>query len=128
MKYETAIATEKAEGFDRTVAEDAIDAYMTSKLGGSFAFFESANPGVLAMERPDYNDSERIDWDELAARLKEATGVKVACVAQCEWSFDDRCDEEAVFIAFDIPSLPEDYADDSRDLLTAEDDPAPTLG
>lgn len=127
MDHDKLTGIEKAEGFDRTVAEDTIDAYMTAKLGGGFAFFESSNPGVLAMERPDWSDSQKIDWDELAGKLKEATGVEVACVAKCEWSFDDRCDEEAVFISFQIPSLPEDYAGDYRDMLSHGEDPSLTI-
>lgn len=108
MNHDQCKAVEAAEAFDRDVAEDAVN----EALEG-VEIFPSRVPGVVAFERV-----EDCDWDELAARLAEAVGHPVACIATADWNFDDRHDEEAVFVAFAIPSLPADYAEDHRNLMT----------
>lgn len=109
-RYAAAVAAELAEGFDRNVAEAALQDFMTAKLGGGVVMFESAATGVIAMERLGWIDKQKIDWDELTAVLQKATGVEVAQIDDCDWSFDDRCDEEATYFAFAIPSLEAGYA------------------
>lgn len=108
MNYDQCKAAEAAEGFDRDLAEDAVG----EALEG-VEIFPSRVPGVVAFERV-----EARDWNELAACLSEAVGHPVACIATADWNFDDSNDEEAVFVAFAIPSLPADYADDLRNLMT----------
>lgn len=102
---------EEAVGFDRSLAEEAIDKAVAKRLGSAFgyAFFDSANPGVLAMERPDFADSRKLDWQEIAQEAADATGFGVLAVDTVDWSFDDRCDEEALMIVFDTPATPDDY-------------------
>jgi hypothetical protein len=108
MNYDQCRTVEAAEAFDRDMAEDAVN----EALGG-VAIFPSRVPGVVAFER-----IEDRDWDELATRLAEAVGHPVACIATADWNFDESNDEEAVFVAFAIPSLPGDYAEDHRNLMT----------
>ena len=117
MNYDEMIAQEKAEGFDRSVAEDVIDRYFETKIGGVMPIFESNEPGVIAFERLSWVDGDKVSFDHLASLLKEATGTEVVCVASCDWSFDDRADEEATFFAFDIPSLDTEYRNDPRNEL-----------
>jgi len=123
--YEKAVATEMAEGFDRSKAEDALQEFLCARLHGGAAMFESNTVGVIAMERLDWRDEQKIDWDELSAALEKATGVSVACIDDTDWSFDDRCDEEATYFAFAIPSLDRGYADDYRHNKVSAVSPAP---
>lgn len=101
---------ETAEGFDRSVVEDIVQAYFERTIGGPLAMFESSNPGVIAFERPTGTDASKTDWDELAADIVRGTGIGVDLIANADWTFDDRPDEEAVYIACRIPSLPFDYS------------------
>lgn len=109
--YEKMIQTELAEGFDRALAENIIQDFMTEKLKGGVETFESSATGVIAIERLSYIDTDKFDWDDLTERLEEKLGIGVAAIEDCDWSFDDRCDEEATYIAFRIPSLAKGYAD-----------------
>jgi len=113
-KYDDAIKLELAEGFDRGAAEDALQEYLCARLHGGAPMFESRVAGVIAMERLGWDDEQKIDWDDLSAALEKATGVAVACIDDCDWSFDDQCDEEATYFAFAIPSLDAGYAAESR--------------
>lgn len=108
MTYDQCDAIEAGENFDRTVAEDAV----REALGG-VEIFESTVPGVVAFERV-----EAPDWDAFAADLASKVGHTVACIASTDWSFEDRNDEEGFFVAFAIPSVAADYADDGRNLMT----------
>lgn len=112
-KFEAAIVTETAEGFDRGKAEIALQDYLIAKIGGGASMFESREPGVIAMERLGWQDEDRIDWEELAFTLENEIGTPVACIDDADWSFDDRPDEEATYIAFAIPSLNPEYADEA---------------
>lgn len=109
-KYAETVAIELAEGFDRSVAEGALQDFMTAKLGGGVVIFESAAAGVIAMERLGWDDEKKVDWDEVSEALEKATGISVVEVDSCDWSFDDQCDEEATYLAFGIPSLEKGYA------------------
>lgn len=122
MKHDEMIAQELAEGFDRDKAEDALQKYMEAKLGGGIATYESRVAGVIAMERLNLFVDDQIDWDAFAEVLKAEVGVPVACIANCDWTFDDQCDEEATYIAFDILSLDDSYRDENRSLLSLKDD------
>lgn len=114
-------ATEKPVTFDRERIELAVESYVASKLeNGGVSVFESRTPGVVAMERLDHYDAPKVDWDEFAAAIEAETGLKVVCVAHCEWQFDDQCDEEATLIAFDVPELDAEYRDYYRNELTPE--------
>lgn len=115
---DSVIGREISEGLDRTKAEDALIDFMTDKIGGAVEIFESNTVGVIAFERLSYIDEDKIDYDELSDALRDATGVPVACIANCDWTFDDRSDEEATLIAFRIPSLDEGYKDDPRNMLS----------
>ena len=130
MTYEECAAIEKAEGFDRTAVEDAIAEAVNAAIGQQPAAFESRNPGVVAVERVHCFGDDRLDWQRVMTEVARKTGAAAVCVAHCDWQQDDDADEEAVLIAFDIPSLPEDYRDDHRnqifpvdleDLPSAED-------
>lgn len=101
---------ETAEGFDRSTVEDIIQAYLERTIGGPLEMFESSNPGVIAFERPTGIDASKMDWDELAADIVRGTGIGVDLIANADWTFDDRPDEEAVYISCRIPSLPFDYS------------------
>jgi hypothetical protein len=102
--------------------EDAVLAAIEKRIGGAVEMFDSDNLGVVAFERLSGSDAGKIDWQELAAALARDTGVGVTCVVHTHWAFDDRCDEEATFIAFDLPSVPADYRDDKyRNLISAVD-------
>lgn len=108
-------ALEKSEGFHRFAAECAAEEY----VGGGLSIFESRTPGVIAVERLSSRTSRAVDYDDLARVVSDMAGAEVICIADCEWSFDDSCDEEATLIAFDIPSVPEDYRSDYRNMLSA---------
>lgn len=111
-------AIEKAAGFDRTIAEDAIQKAMMRAMSESPASFESVNPGVLAFERvtPSGRNSN-YSWQEIASAVSIETGFGILVVANCDWSFDDQPDEEAVYWAFDIPGLPDDYRTSFRNMI-----------
>lgn len=115
MTYDQCDAIEAAEGFDRTAAEDAV----REALDG-IEIFDSNIPGVVAFERVD-----GMDWNAIAATLAEKVGHGVACIATADWSFDDRHDEKSVFVAFEIPSLPADYADPHRNMVETQSVPSP---
>ena len=93
-------------------AREAIDAGLVSGplKSGSAKPFECRVPGVIAFERMETTGRDDLDWPACAQAVADATGLVVLAVAHCDWSFDDRCDEEATFIAFDVPGVPEDYA------------------
>jgi hypothetical protein len=119
---------EKTTTFDRAKIEDAVESYVASKLeNGGVPMFPSRTHGVVAMERLDQYDAPKVDWDEFAAAMEAETGLKVVCVAHCEWQFDDQCDEPATLIAFDTPDLDPEYRDYYRNELTGEV-PAPAPG
>lgn len=114
MNQDRCNALEAAEAFDRSLAEDAV----SGALGG-VEIFDSRVPGVVAFERVEVRD-----WNAFASDLAAKVGHPVACIASADWSFDDRHDEEAVFVAFAIPSLPADYADAARNLATPRSGPS----
>ncbi|MGY3581942.1 hypothetical protein ACVIGB_001135 [Bradyrhizobium sp. USDA 4341] len=101
--------------------EDAVSAAIEKRIGSPVEIYESANLGVVAFARlTDYGG--KLEWQELAAALARDTGVGVTCVANTDWTFDDRCDEAATFIAFDLPSVPENYRDHKyRNMIEAVD-------
>jgi hypothetical protein len=112
----------QAADMEQSNFEDAVMAAIEKRIGGTVEMFESANLGVVAFERLSDSEARKVDWQELAAALARDTGVGVTCVVHTHWSFDDRCDEEATFISFDLPGVPEDYRDDKyRNLITAVD-------
>ncbi len=117
---------ELVNGMDQSNLEDAVLAAIEKRIGAPVAVFESANYGVVAIERLTGRDADRVDWDEVAAELARTTGVGVTCVANCDWTFDDRPDEEATYVAFACPGVEAaGYAhDEYRDLLSDDYDPA----
>lgn len=118
-KYEEARKIEISEGFDASLAEAALQAYMEKRLGGfGIETFESAAPGVIAFERLGWSDENKIDFDELEQELEKATGLEVVAIVDCEWSFDDKPDEKATYVSFNIPSLEESYKDTNRMLYS----------
>lgn len=111
---------EKAAGFDRTLAEDAIQKALMRAVSESPVSFEASSPGILAFERV-YPSKGGIPWQEIASAVSIETGHGVLVVANCDWTFDDQPDEEAVLWAFDIPGLPVDYRTDRRNLIDPVD-------
>jgi hypothetical protein len=99
---------EKQEGFDRAAVEAVVESFFERKTGDTPAILDSAQPGVIAIERPDVL-GKPFHWDELAAEIARETGSRVECIANCEWTRDDGPDEEAVYIACTIPSLNPGY-------------------
>lgn len=110
-----------ATGFDSNQVAMEIEDFFTEKLGATYRVFESRVPGVEAFEKPMPMDCDKISFEELAARLKKATGIDVLVIASCDWTFDDAPDEEAMFIAFDVPELPEDYRSDCRNWIDRDE-------
>jgi hypothetical protein len=108
--------------------EDAVAAALLKRIGWEIDVYESANLGVVAVARLEGSDRGKVDWQEVAAELARETGVGVTCIANCDWSFDDRPDEEATFIAFACPGVPDGYRDDAyRNQIRAVDpDTAPS--
>lgn len=109
---------------DRANAELAIEEYIVSKLGMPLEIFLSKTPGVIAMERPSYIDEDKIDFEELAAFVSAKVGVDVVAIDHCDWSFDDDCDQEAIYIAFDVPELEPEYREENSNLIK-RDQPTP---
>lgn len=104
-------------GFNRSIAEDAVQEYIEVKLGWPLEMFESKTPGVIAIERPSYIDEDKIDFEELAEFVSAKVGIDVVAIEHCDWTFDDGCDEEAIYIAFDIPELEPDYRNSNCNLV-----------
>jgi hypothetical protein len=125
-KYERTASVEASEGFVREDVEAAVAAALAdSPLGGGQEVFESANPGVVALERLCGPEGYR-HLQALAEDITSRTGLSVLCIANCDWSFDDECDDEATFISFDVPSLPDSYRTDYRNkIVPTEVAPAP---
>ncbi|AOG03427.1 hypothetical protein [Bosea sp. RAC05] len=105
--------------FDPTLAEDALQQVMEKMFGGGIEIFESTTPGVIAFERIWLRDApgSTPTWQEVASAIAIKTGYDVLAIAHCDWTFDDRPDEEAILMAFDIPELPEDYRSESRNMI-----------
>lgn len=103
---------EKKENFDRSLAEEAMDRFFTDKIGGPMGTLVSDVPGVIAMPRLSGYDTDKVDWNEFACRVARETGYTILAVANCDWEQEDDCDEEATYVSFQIPSLPENYRDD----------------
>lgn len=73
--------------------------------------------GVIAFERPGFDDTKKFRWDELGAVVARKLGSSGAwCIAHADWETDTH-DEEAVYIAFDVPGVPEDYLDSYRNMI-----------
>lgn len=109
---------EERDGFDRTLVEDAVNKYLTEKIGGPYNFLESTAPGVLAIERIDGYDADKIDWNELACFVARSTGYTMLAAANCDWQTSDGPDEEATWMSFDIPGVDPDYKSEPyRDLI-----------
>jgi hypothetical protein len=103
--------------FDPDLAEDAAQAFFNEVIGGAVQIFESRQTGVIAFARLGLWDARNVDWRKLGEWLTAATGHRVVCVADCDWQFDDRCDEAATFVSFDVPGLDPDYRADYRNLV-----------
>lgn len=115
-------AKRPAGGMTQGELEQAVCAAIEKRLGSPVEIFDSVHHGVVAFERLGDWEADRIDWQEVAAELARETGIGVTCVVDCDWSFDDRCDEEATFVSFALPSVPEDYRDDEfRNQIRAVD-------
>jgi hypothetical protein len=113
METETMPQTSKSADLDQTNFEDVVSAAIARRLGGMPPdIYESNTLGVVAIGRLEGQDSARVDWQEVAAELARETGVGVVCIANCDWTFDDRHDEEATFISFDLPSVTGSYRND----------------
>lgn len=109
---------EERDGFDRTLAEDAINQYLTEKIGGPQGFLDSSAPGVLAMYRISSYDDGKFSWNELACQVARETGYTMLAAANCDWETDDGPDEEATWLSFDIPGVDPGYKDAPyRDLI-----------
>lgn len=114
--------TEKPE-FDSSLAEDAVAEFLNERLypghgftGMPFSSLDSDVTGVIAFERPGSDDTKKFRWDELAAVVARKLGIGVLCIAHADWETDTH-DEEAVYIAFDVPGVPEDYLDSYRNMI-----------
>lgn len=124
-------STVKKIDLDQSNFEDAVSAAISKRLSPDGAvcpsfspdIYESSTLGVVAFSRLEGRDSKRVYWQEVAAELARETGVGVVCVANCDWKFDDRpYEEEATFIAFDLPSVTGSYRDDPyRNMIFAVD-------
>lgn len=107
---------------DQSNLEDAVSAAIRKRIGCEPGTLESVDEGVVAIPRLDGPDFGKVDWQEVAAELARETGLGVLCVANCDWQNMEGPDEEATFIAFDLPTVPENYrADPYRNLITAVD-------
>lgn len=111
--------TEDLVLFDPEAAEEALQIFLQGALGGGVETFPSSTPGVIAFERLDFRDESKIDWAKFQIDMKTATGFNAICVANCDWTFDEKCDEEATLVAFDVPGLPPEYRNDYRNKLPA---------
>lgn len=109
------------KNMDQSNLEDAVAAALEKRTGSYLDTFPSANFGVVAFERLTGSDARKVEWQEVAAALARETGIGVSCIAHADWTFDDRCDEEATFIAFTVPGVPKDYLDDSRNCIEPVD-------
>lgn len=113
---------EITKDFNQTYFEDAVKAVLAKRIGEDPDIIggrNNVNFGVVPFVRLE---GKRLDWQEVAAALARQTGVGVTCVAHCDWSFVDRPDEEATFIAFAVPGVSEDYRDHPyRNMVTAVD-------
>lgn len=117
MKAETTF-----KDMDQSSLEDAVSKALEKRLGSPVEIYESANFGVVAFERLTGSDARKVEWQELAAELARETGIGISCVANADWQCDDReWDEEATFIAFTVPGVPENYLDDSRNGIVPVD-------
>lgn len=111
-------------GFERDAVEAQVqEAIMYATEGEATDILPSRADGVVAFSR--LSGDAGMDWDALATVLRESTGIDVVCVADCDWSFDDREDERATLIAFDVPELDPSYGNDPRNRLSAR---SPRLG
>jgi hypothetical protein len=105
--------------------EDAVTAAITKRLGYGPEILsgdDNENFGVVPFIRLEGYELNKIDWQEIAAELARGTGVGVTCIANCDWSPKKGPDEEATFISFDVPGLPNSYRDDPhRNMIEAVD-------
>lgn len=104
--------------FDRNAVEAKVREVIRDLTGDWVAVFESRTPGVVAIERIDGYGTIPIEWQNVASLLANETGLAVVCIADCHWGFDDRCDEKATFIAFDVPDLSDEYRNDNRNKIS----------
>lgn len=121
-------APQLVNDMDQSNLEEAVVAALEKRIGWQTETYESANYGVVAVPRLEGEDWRKVDWQEIAAELARETGIGVTCVANCDWTFSDKCDEEATFVAFACPGVPEGYRDDAyRNLIRRVDpDTAPS--
>ena len=117
--------SDKKPEFDRDEAEEALQEILSKKLGGAVEIYESTTPCVVAFARLDAYDIRKVDFQEVAAMLARKLGIGVVCIASADWTFDDKCDEEATYIAFE--GAPEDYDSPWRnDIVPVTPEDAPS--
>lgn len=104
-------------GFDASIAEDAINKFLEKSLGGMYATLESDVPGVVAFERMDGFGKPQFDWNELACAVARDTGYTLVCIANADWGRNDGPDEEATYFAFEVPDFDPNYNDPYRNLI-----------
>lgn len=108
---------EKADGFNRLAVEEALLDAIQAGVGERPVTFPSMVPGVVAVERIYPRGNQVLDWQRIASEVALKTKVGVLCIANCDWQMTRGADEDATYVAFDIPSLPQDYATSGRNSI-----------
>lgn len=101
--------------FDRLAVEDTVSAIL-ARYGHATDVLESSTAGVVAVSRVgDYGGFP--DYQRIAAAIARETGHEVRVIANCDWTFDDRCDEEATYLLFGIEGFDASYEDEHRNRI-----------
>lgn len=106
---------EAKANFDRFAVEDTISAIL-GRFNQDADILESTVPGVVAFTRiGDYGTFP--DYQRIAAAIARETGHEVRVMANADWTFDDRCDEEATYVLFGIEGFDKSYEDEHRNRI-----------
>ncbi len=106
---------ESKAGFDRLAVEDTISSIL-GRYGHNADILESTASGVVAFTRiGDYGPFP--DYQRIAAAIARETGHEVRVIANADWSFDDRCDEEATYVLFGIEGFDASYENEHRNRI-----------
>lgn len=108
---------EKADGFKRLAVEEILLDAIEASVGERPVTFPSLAPGVVAIERIYPRGNQVLDWQRIASEVAIKTNIGLLCIANCDWQMPKGADEDATYIAFDIPSLPQDYATSHRNSI-----------
>lgn len=97
----------KGVQFDCTRTEVALAVALAVRNGLEAEFLESDSPGGAATCHLDHIDDAKAGWQQVVTQVTQQLGV-----VNCDWKVKDGCNEEATFIAFDVPGLSKDCRDD----------------